>query len=204
MRASSKTGVQLTSLLDLLFIMIFISLLTTKLNTQVDRHVVEPPSHDNQTSKVVDSLKEIGRIRAVANGQVRKLFISNNYYKRGGRESYIETNLYAADDNQLWLYRINLDSAGLVDDAGEAPIDSDDSNRDGQSCTPVIVTRDKLVHDCRTVEISGKEIERHEITCFRISDDAYECKERLLQRDKGDYLWNYKMELVRIFDESLE
>lgn len=200
MRASARSGVQLTSLLDLLFIMIFIALLTSRIES------ASVPQNADTEDRTATSLKEKERIRTVANGQIRKLFISNNYYKRGG-ESYIETNLYAADDNQLWINRINLVGAGLVTDIDKSPIAREHENRDGQLCEPLVANRDRLVHDCRTVDANGEEIELQQISCDRVSDSSYACTERLLQKQGSRvrrYNWDYRMDLVRIFDESLE
>ncbi|HZD52009.1 MAG TPA: hypothetical protein VE175_03095 [Woeseiaceae bacterium] len=202
MRASARSGVQLTSLLDLLFIMIFIALLTSKIES-----AGAPLRGDGDLEEqTAASSKEKERIRGVANGQIRKLFVSNNYYKRGG-ESYIETNLYAADDNQLWISRINLVGAGLVTDTDDAPIAPEDPNRDGQRCEPLVATREKLIHDCRTVKADGQEIELHQISCDRVAARSYSCTERLFQKQGASvlrYNWDYRMDLVRIFDESLE
>lgn len=200
MRASARSGVQLTSLLDLLFIMIFIALLTSRIESASIQ-----PSGDTE-DQVATTLQDKERIRAVANGQIRKLFVSNNYYKRGG-ESYIETNLYAADDNQLWINRINLVGAGLVTHADGTPMARQHENRDGRRCEPLVANRERLVHDCRTVDANGEEIELQQLSCDRVSDSSYACTERRLQKQGARvkrYNWDYRMDLVRIFDESLE
>jgi hypothetical protein len=200
MRASARSGVQLTSLLDLLFIMIFIALLTSRIES-----ASIPPIGDTE-GQAATPLQDKERIRAVANGQIRKLFVSNNYYKRGG-ESYIETNLYAADDNQLWINRINLVGAGLVTHADRTPMARHDENRDGRRCEPLVANRERLVHDCRTVDANGEEIELQQLSCDRVSDSSYACTERRLQKQGARvkrYNWDYRMDLVRIFDESLE
>jgi hypothetical protein len=170
--------------------MIFIALLTARFESA-------------SGVKTTTSLKEKERIRTVANGQIRKLFVSNNYYDPG-RDSYIETNLYAADDNQLWINRINLVGAGLVTDTDKAPIARDDANRDGRQCEPLVVSRERLVHDCRIVQTDGEHIQWHQISCDRVSDRSYTCKERQVQKGRVPYDWRYRMDLVRIFDESLE
>ena len=202
MRASARSGVQLTSLLDLLFIMIFIALLTAKIES-----AGVPLGRDGDTDEqTAASLKEKERIRTVTNGQIRKLFVSNNYYT-SRRASYVETNLYAADENQLWINRINLVGAGLVTDTDKTPIDRHDANRDGQRCEPLVANRDRLVHDCRTVDTGGQEIELHQISCDRVSNSSYACTERLFQKQGSGvrrYNWDYRMDLVRVFDESLE
>ena len=200
MRTSARSGVQLTSLLDLLFIMIFIALMTSRIESA---SVPQNEDAEQQTDKSLQSKERIG---TVINGQIRKLFVSNNYYKRGG-ESYIETNLYAADDNQLWISRINLVGAGLVTDTDKTPITRQHENRDGWRCEPLVVNRERLVHDCRTVDANGEEIELQQISCDRVSDSAYACTERLVQQQRSGarpYNWEYRMDLVRVFDESLE
>jgi len=208
MRAAARSGVQLTSLLDLLFIMIFIALLTSKIETSGVALSPGDGADDRRAASSSNgvSLKEKERIRSVVNGQIRKLFISNNHYRRDG-ESYVETNLYAADGNQLWINRINLVGAGLVTDTDQKPIGREDPSRDGQRCEPLVVTRDRLAHECRTVEADGEEIELHQISCDRSSDSSYACTERLVQKQGTGvrrYNWEYRMDLVRIFDEALE
>ena len=208
MRAAARSGVQLTSLLDLLFIMIFIALLTSKIETADVALPADDGTGGQPATASSDSAssKEKERIRSVTNGQIRKLFVSNNYYRRAG-ESYVETNLYAADDNQLWINRINLVGAGLVTDTDQEPIAREDPGRDGQRCEPLVVTRDRLAHDCRTVEADGQEIELHQISCDRNSDSSYACTERLVQKQGTGvrrYNWEYRMDLVRVFDEALE
>ncbi len=200
MRAASRNRVQLTSLLDLLFIMIFIALLTTRIsgNTQ--------GAAGGLDLEYPDAIETLADGTSQPTGQIRKLFIANNHYRQGAGERYIETNLYAADDNQLWLYRINLVGAGLVQNHDAQPISADDPNKDGQQCQPLVITRQELQHRCAVFLPGGRQVERQHIVCRRNGAMSYLCREeRRIATPAGEqpYAWDYRMELVEIFDEAL-
>jgi hypothetical protein len=217
MLSRKRPVVQLTSLLDLLFIMIFISLaapVDDGTDSEETRQVVEPI--DTSTETLVERLEQTRKknqlLKALADtpekatseqaqiGEFRKLFIANIHYLRSGYR-YTETIIYSADDQSgLYEYRVNLQGAGILTTNGgpltEAEIDQI------KVCDSVTVTREKISQDCRLI------YDRHLIIdCNRADARNYHCLSKLVRRLPNGQLktnrYEYKMELVKIYDPSL-
>lgn len=212
--------VQLTSLLDLLFIMIFISL-TSPMGTAPEPPPPKPvvkPSGNDQVDKMARELAkfEAENQQYAANndpltstddpkeniGEYRKLFVANVYYKHGkSAYRYTETILYSADEQSgLYEYRINLKGAGIVE-IKDKPLTEADADQI-KTCKQVVLTKDKIYQDCSVIFRRRKIID-----CDRTDEKFYLCKEQLLRFTANDSRkvgnWEYKMELVKIYDSTL-
>ena len=223
MLAMKRPVVQLTSLLDLLFIMIFIALTSPMEPPPASpppppEIPVEEPPVAKQADQVAEELAEIEAENAryaASNdplttteeprdniGEYRKLFVANVHYKHGSSQyRYHETILYSADEHSgLYEYRINLAGTRVIQTTGEPLLEADADRI--KSCDEVVLTRDKIYQDCSIVFQRRKIID-----CDRADAKSYQCKEQLTWfgvgkgRKVGN--WEYRMELVKIYDPKL-
>lgn len=195
--------VQLTALLDLLFIMIFIGLLTPGQGDTEDISPEQPQTAKSQARKqLLDEVSDAAQA-AVEGGlgsDLKKMFMANSYYldARGGRE-YRETALWAADaEVGLLRFRLKLaEGTGIVATNITEPL----VMRDGEpllDCTRINMTRDRIYQNCtapygRTTTID----------CERSGSGRYHCSESLSQAYEGrsaDWRWNYDLELISVYD----
>ena len=200
--------VQLTALLDLLFIMIFIGLLTPGQGDAEDDSTEQSQTAKPQTAKsqarkqLLDEVSDAGQA-GVAQGlgsELRKLFTANTYYvdSRGDRE-YGETALWAADaDVGLVRFRLKLAEGTAIarTNVSEPLVMSDGEAL--SNCTRINLTRDRIYQNCtapfgRTTTID----------CERSGSGPYHCSESLSQTHEGrtrDWRWNYDLELISVYD----
>jgi hypothetical protein len=184
--------VQLTALLDLLFIMIFIGLLTPANG--------EPQSEKSQTRKqLLDEVSDAAAVEGLGS-HLRKMFTANAYHVDSrGRREYRDTALWAADaDVGLVRFRLKLaDGTAIVRTNVSEPLVT--SNDDPLSeCTRINLTRDRIYQNCtapfgRTTTID----------CERSGSDLYRCSESLSQTHQGrtrDWRWDYDLELISVYD----
>jgi hypothetical protein len=211
--------VQLTSLLDLLFIMIFIALTTPTKPPEPPPPVPEPPiSAEPDPTALLEELEELEAENAAlaamndpltpaesprdAIGEYRKLFVANVYYKHGATGyKYLESILYSADEQSgLYEYRINLTATQVIK-IEDQPLTEADADR-VKVCDKVAITRDKIYQDCRMVFKRRKIID-----CDRIDASNYYCREQLIRFTRDDKQrvgnWEYRLELVKIYDDDL-
>lgn len=208
-----KRGVvQLTALLDLLFIMVFIGLLTPYAPGGTE---TEKTTQTTETSKKKPTEKRIAReklLKEIAksssdkhglNAKLTKLFTANMYYERDGhRKTYRETALWAADTKVgLVRFRIKLAKNTSVIRTGR----SDPLNlRDGQpiaDCTLLSLNRDRIFQECKMP------FERRiKIDCSRLNAKRYKCTEELDQTPnspQSQWKWVYELELIQIYDDRV-
>jgi hypothetical protein len=224
MFSRKRPVVQLTSLLDLLFIMIFIALTVPPVVPDpVEPDPIEPPiekpedatvevAPDDLTEQLEQARKKNELLAAIdetpsestqssANiGEFRKLFVANLHYLRANYR-YTETVIYSADNESgLYEYRVHLQGAGIVNTNAE-PLTEDDVELI-KVCDEVTLTREVIQQDCRLIH------DRHlTIDCERTDDRHYQCNSRMVRKMPNGQLktnrYKYKMELVKIYDPSL-
>lgn len=218
MFSRKRPVVQLTSLLDLLFIMIFISLTSPMESSSSSEPVTEPPEpiaelSPDQLKERLDKAKTKNELLAAISetppesprtkaliGEYRKLFVANLYYFRGSYR-YTETIIYSADNESgLYEYRVNLQGAGILATNGDPLVEKDVELI--KVCDKVTLTREKIYQDCRRI------FDRHLIIdCNRSDDKHYHCRSKLVRKLSNGSLktnrWEYKMELVKIYDPTL-
>ena len=224
MFSRKRPVVQLTSLLDLLFIMIFIALTVPPVVPDpVEPDPIEPPvekpedstvevAPDESTEKLEQAKKKNELLAAIdetplespqssANiGEFRKLFVANLHYLRANYR-YTETVIYSADNESgLYEYRVHLQGAGIVNTNAE-PLTEDDVELI-KVCDEVTLTREVIQQVCRLIH------DRHlTIDCERTDDRHYQCNSRMVRKMPNGQLetnrYKYKMELVKIYDPSL-
>ena len=126
MFSRKRPVVQLTSLLDLLFIMIFIALTAPMEAVPIDAPVEEPRESaaeippDQLTEKLEEARTKNELLAAISEtppespatkahiGEFRKLFVANLHYLRANYR-YTETVIYSADNQSgLYEYRVHL------------------------------------------------------------------------------------------------
>ena len=212
MLSRKRPVVQLTSLLDLLFIMIFIGLTSpvppplpppepTPVVTpdQLQEQLEDAKTKNELLAAISDTPPESPRTKAHI-GEFRKLFVANIHYLRANYR-YTETIIYSADDQSgLYEYRVHLQGAGIVQTNGD-PLTEDDVELI-KVCDEVTLTREKISQDCRLI------FDRHLIIdCDRTDDKNYHCKSKLVRKLKNGQLktnrYTYRMELVKIYDPAL-
>ncbi|HZD52008.1 MAG TPA: hypothetical protein VE175_03090 [Woeseiaceae bacterium] len=196
--------VQLTALLDLLFIMIFIGLLTPGQGDAENASAEQSQTAKSRARKqLLDEVSNAGQAAAEEGlgSHLKKLFTANAYYvnSRGTRE-YRETALWAADaDVGLVRFRLKLAE-------GTAIIRTDVSEplavRDGEplsDCTRISLTGDRIYQNC-TAPFGRLTT----IDCERSGSDRYQCSESLSQTGQGrgarDWSWEYDLELISVYD----
>ena len=217
MFSKKRPVVQLTSLLDLLFIMIFISL-TAPVEPDPIAPPVEKPSQSTTKTppeKLAEKLEQARTInellaaisetppespRTKAHiGEFRKLFVANLHYLRANYR-YTETIIYSADDQSgLYEYRVHLEGVGIVAMNGETM--TEDEVELVKVCDEVTLTREIIHQDCRLIH------DRHLIIdCARADDKNYHCISKLVRKlpsgQLKTYRFEYKMELVKIYDPT--
>jgi hypothetical protein len=213
MFSRKRPVVQLTSLLDLLFIMIFISLTSSPpppppippvpppvvAPDQLQEQLEDAKTKNELLAAISDTPPESPRTKALT-GEFRKLFVANIHYLRANYR-YTETIIYSADDQSgLYEYRVHLQGAGVVPTNGD-PLTEDDVELI-KVCDQVTLTREKISQDCRLI------FDRHLIIdCERADDRNYQCKSKLVRKLKNGQLktnrYTYRMELVKIYDPTL-
>jgi hypothetical protein len=219
MFSRKRPVVQLTALLDLLFIMIFISLTSEPPPPSPPPPIppVSPPVEAplDQVAEELARVKEENARYAAANdplttteepredlGEYRKLFVANVHYKHGPSQyRYNETILYSADEHSgLYEFRVNLTGTKVIQTTGEPLLEADADQI--KTCDDVVLTRDKIFQDCSIVFQRRKIID-----CDRADAKTYQCKEQLTwfgigkKQQVGN--WEYRLELVKIYDPKL-
>ena len=145
MFSRKRPVVQLTALLDLLFIMIFISL-TSPMEPPPPPPPPTPPVSPPVEAQLDQVAEELARVEAenaryaAANdplttneepreniGEYRKLFVANVHYKHGPTQyRYHETILYSADEHSgLYEFRVNLSGTRVIQTSGEPLLEAD-------------------------------------------------------------------------------
>jgi hypothetical protein len=220
MLSRKRPVVQLTALLDLLFIMIFISL-TSPMEPPPPPPPPTPPVSPPVEAQLDQVAEELARVEAenaryaAANdplttkeepreniGEYRKLFVANVHYKHGPTQyRYHETILYSADEHSgLYEYRVNLSGTRVIQTSGEPLLEADADRI--KTCDEVVLTRDKIYQDCSIVFQRRKIID-----CDRADAKTYQCKEQLtwfgIGKNRLVGNWEYRMELVKIYDPKL-
>ena len=202
--------VQLTALLDLLFIMIFIGLLTPG-QGEADIEPAETPEQsqapksESEKSKARKQLlAEVGAESQPAleglGPELKKMFMANVYYTDSrGRREYAETALWSADAD-LGLLRFRLKLAD-----GTAIVGTNVSE-------PLAMSGQESVSDCARINLTTERIYQHckspfgrttTIDCERSGNDAYHCSESLSQIHQGRtsaWRWDYDLELISVYD----
>ena len=220
MFSRKRPVVQLTALLDLLFIMIFISL-TSPMEPPPPPPPPTPPVLPPVEAQLDQVAEELARVEAenaryaAANdplttneepreniGEYRKLFVANVHYKHGPTQyRYHETILYSADEHSgLYEFRVNLSGTRVIQTSGEPLLEADADRI--KTCDEVVLTRDKIYQDCSIVFQRRKIID-----CDRADAKTYQCKEQLtwfgIGKNRLVGNWEYRMELVKIYDPKL-
>ncbi len=196
--------VQLTALLDLLFIIIFIGL-TASLNPPADGLMEQLQQEENKQA-ILTSIYQIpsdteseSESDHPVDGQFhyRRLFVSNNYYGKK-HHKYVETLIYSGDDKHgLWPYRINLHGAGLFQKlGGDGELTLEDIGR-AKVCTEVELSRERIRQKCKIIDTD------YDLDCERHDQDSYYCIETTVIQGKKEKFRQYKMELIRIYDKAL-
>jgi len=218
MFSRKRPVVQLTSLLDLLFIMIFIALTAPMEAVPIDTPVEEsrestseiPP--DQLTEKLEEARTKNALLAAISEtppesprtkahiGEFRKLFVANLHYLRANYR-YTETVIYSADNQSgLYEYRVHLQGAGIVATNGD-PLTEDDIELI-KVCDEVTLTREIIHQNCRLIHDRQLVID-----CKRTDDKHYHCISRMVRKLPNGQLkthrYEYKMELVKIYDSTL-
>ncbi len=210
MLARKRSVVQLTALLDLLFIMIFISL-SAEHQRGSERQVLNESLQDKiaevqaQNKNLVEhgELKDKEQMDTPRGGHYRKLFATNNRYKtRSGSYKYRETIIYSADEaTGLYEYRVNL-IGKVIETRNNKPLTPENANQIKQ-CSSVEIRADRIYQDC-TVVFGRRKV----LDCDRKDAKHYLCTE-VLYRDGGKSgrerlnQWEYIMQLIKIYDPSL-
>lgn len=210
MKMRKRPVVQLTSLLDLLFIMIFIGLLTPYAeppgateNVVKLKQSISKLKSDNEKMKVRLEIAGANESSSQASeaGQYRSLFTANLFYRdTAGKYQYKETKVFFAnDDTGIYSYRLNMTESGVIQ-GRKKPFTKTEAD-DFKKCTSVAITRDKIVEEC-THGPGWK----NKLDCKRASDQEYHCKlYQKRQNEKGaekEYAWDYKMNLIKIHDPA--
>jgi hypothetical protein len=212
MNVKKRPVVQLTSLLDLLFIMIFIGLLTPYTEPPASEQKVET---DTTLQKKVSKLqyelekmkqrlqvvKENEESQTSPSGQYRELFVANLFYL-DGKYRYKETKaFFGNNDRGIFSYRLNLTDSGVYQGAKKPMTLSEVDNF--KSCSSVKISYDKIVEECKFS--SGME---SKLDCDRSNEDEYQCKLYQVRSNakglKKKVIWDYKMELIKILDNDLK
>lgn len=195
--------VQLTALLDLLFIMIFIGLLTPGQGETDDASSEQPQTAKSEARKqLLDEVSDPaqGGVEGGLGSDLEKMFTANTYYvdSRGGRE-YRETALWAADaDVGLVRFRLKLaEGTAIVRTDVNEPL----VMKDGEAlsdCARINLTRDRIYQHC--TEPFGRTTT---IDCERSGSGLYRCSESLSQTRgrSGDWRWDYDLELISVYDD---
>jgi len=202
--------VQLTALLDLLFIMIFIGLLTPGQgdadteSTEAAEQSQAPKSETEKSKAREQLLAEVSaESQAAVEGlgpELKKMFMANVYYTDSrGRREYGETALWSADaDFGLLRFRLKLSD-------GTAIVRTNVSE-------PLVMTDEEPVSDCDRINLTAERIYQHctspfgrttTIDCERSGNDAYHCSESLSQTHQGRtsaWRWDYDLELISVYD----
>lgn len=203
-RTRRRPVVQLTALLDLLFIMIFIGLLTP--DTAED--VTPPPTPpDDAKAQARRELLEDGSTPPDTphpNGlgtKLQKLFTANMYYGfSNDRLEYRETSLWAADSEVgLIRFRSKLASGTSVVKTKLAEPLRLPTNEPVVDCSGLVLTKERIYQNC-TAPFERRLV----IDCKRQSNHRYQCVETLSQnqeqRDR-EWRWQYELELISTYDE---
>ena len=215
MKLRKRPVVQLTSLMDMLFIMIFASLLSQnnppsdsseisddpqKLKKQVKTVLNENDILKRENKKLkMDARSEEESKTAVNPGQYRNLFVANLYYL-DGEYRYKETKIFTADDETgLFSYRLNLTDAGVIQGRKKPMTETEADNF--KKCESVSISREKIYEEC-TYQTGWDRT----LDCVR-SDDEYQCEQHQVRKNKQgkeqEQTWKYKMKLIKIYDPDL-
>lgn len=242
MSTKKRPVVQLTPLLDLLFIMIFVSLMTPVkpdlANTQtvgeqggdepeigeitpeidmpdvpapMSRANVEVAGLEQQVEELEAELQDMqARLEVAAisddeskpsSGAFNNLFAANVFYLDKDY-TYKETKLFLANpDTGLHSIRLNITGASVVNGKPEPMNSSQIENY--KQCSDSNISRQSISEMC---EYGDKRI--REIDCKRTSNTEYMCtqKQRLMQQgaELTELKWQYKLDLITIYDPNLE
>lgn len=209
MAASKRPVVQLTPLLDLLFIMIFVSMLTPIKKSDADANpndkagIVESVEDlKQQISKMehrlkMTSIEDTSDVKqSMEAGVYRRLFVANVYYL-DGKYSYKETRSFLADkDTGIHSIRLNLSEAGVI--SGTSSPMTKEQAVSYKQCSESTITREVISETCQYTEQRSRKL-----SCNRTKKTEYMCKQTQVIGSKI-YEWNYKLELLTIDDPSLD
>ncbi len=192
--------VQLTALLDLLFIMIFIGLLTPYeggAGQESDKTTDEAVEKQTARMQVLEDLavEEVTGNPGVSAG-LRKLFSANMYYARqNGAPEFRETALWALDDRfGVLRFRIKLAKGIRI---ARTNLNQPYSNlRMATPCTPKRVTTERIYQQCGLPY--GRMLT---VDCNLSAPGRYRCTEELTEEGRGGgWLWAYELELISVYD----
>lgn len=229
MRRYHKRSVQLTSLLDLLFIMVFIALMMEPPVPKSDSP--DPKAEalfgviDDLNEKIGSQAQEIDSLKAELKknknnqeseksddkGFYKRLFLANMYFvqrnwnkpnialNRFNRKTYGTTSLILGDQ-ELGFLRSVLLRKGSSASSQAKPVTLDGVGGEVQSCNEVIISRAKLSQTCTRLGQT-----RIEQSCERVDATHYYCriKHTNLNTNKENH-WHSLREVIKFYDLSLK
>jgi hypothetical protein len=223
MSVRKRPVVQLTSLLDMLFIMIFVSLRSQytppseskpipddpkELRKEVVRLQKENKNLKMENEKLTMNHESVEKSKtATSPGQYRNLFVANldyfdGEYRNGNKiYHYKETKIFTADDKTgLFSYRLNLTDASVIQ-GRKTPMNKSEADN-FKKCTKVTISREQIAEEC-TYQTGWDRT----LSCNRTSDEEYKCTQSQLRKgEQGKeqkQTWDYKMKLIKIYDPEL-
>lgn len=213
MNIRKRPVVQLTPLLDLLFIMIFIGLLTpyaeppgsTENVPKLKKMVSE---QQKEIKKMKDRLEVAGSLSKTTNknaesGQYRNLFTANLYYRdSSGKYPYKETKIFFANNETgIYSYRLNMTDSGVIE-GRKNPLTIKEVDH-FKKCKSVTISHNQIAEECAYGPGWN-----NKLNCKRTSDMEYLCKLHQQRTNEHGaektYAWDYKMKLIKVDEPELQ
>lgn len=220
MKRYHKRTVQLTSLLDLLFIMVFIALMMEPPKDPPDPVVQSCEGEVSQLQKDLASCED--RTKAMAENirdleaqlskqdrkyggsdsgnTFRRLFMANVYQLKRNKYVFNGTTLIVGDEDMgtAWMFSLRQANNSAYRPQKLQPMEVATAEK-YQECSNVVISRDRLKQEC----LSYGRVHRS-LDCKRTDGNTYICSQEGIDKTNNKK-WNIqtKFEILKIYDPNL-